>query len=147
MKPTIVLYDSAYLDDIVNIENVSFSDPWSRDAFESSSRMPLSEIYLALDEDRLCGYAVILFIAPECEILNIAVSPEYRRRAIADALVDFVSEEALKKQCETLMLEVRESNLPARALYTKHGFNTVGRRKAYYRNPKEDAILMDKTLV
>ena len=145
MNLTIVPFTEAYLDDIVNIENASFTDPWSREALDSSSKMPLTEIYLATDEGGvLCGYVVFICISPECEILNIAVSPEHRRKGVANALVSFVCERSREKNCDTLMLEVRESNISARALYEKHGFEVVGRRKAYYRTPTEDAILMDK---
>lgn len=147
MNLKIVPFTEAYLDDIVNIENASFTDPWSKAAFESSSKMPLTEICLAIDESgALCGYVVFFCISPECEILNIAVSPEHRRKGIADALVSLVCERSREKNCDTLMLEVRESNISARSLYEKHGFEVVGRRKAYYTNPSEDAILMDKKI-
>ncbi len=147
MNPMIVPFDETYLDGIINIENASFTDPWSRDAFVSSSKMPFYEFYLALDpQGELCGYIIITSISPECEILDIAVSPKYRRQGIADKLISFVCDKSYEKECDTLMLEVRESNAPARALYEKNGFNVVGRRRSYYKNPTEDAILMDKRI-
>ncbi len=147
MKPIIVPFDGIYLEDAVNIENASFADAWSKSALESSAKMPLNGFYMALDENRrLCGYIIFMCLSPECEILNIAVSPECRRQGIADALISHACGIAREKKCETLMLEVRESNLPARLLYEKHGFHIVGYRRAYYKNPTEDAVLMDKIL-
>ncbi len=147
MNPIIVPFDGMYLEEILKIENVSFADPWSKDALCSSASIPLNRFYLALDEKRcLCGYLILMCLSPECEILSIAVSPEHRRQGIADTLLSHACDVARENKCETLMLEVRESNLPARSLYEKHGFHTVGCRRAYYKNPTEDAILMDKIL-
>ena len=77
-------------------------------------------------------------------MMNIAVSPDYRRRGIAQGLVEALvaSLKALDSHC--LTLEVRDSNEPAKALYEKLGFSQVGLRKGYYRNPKEDARILRK---
>ena len=72
----------------------------------------------------------------------MAVSPDARRRGIGDALVSGILERAKKLQLSFVTLEVRESNQGAIALYRKHGFMAVGRRKNYYEQPREDAILM-----
>ena len=75
---------------------------------------------------------------------NIAVAPEARRRGVADALLSVLTSFG-RDNLAVLMLEVRASNLPAVALYEKHGFAAVGRRKNYYEAPKEDAVLMTLT--
>ena len=146
MSLRIVPFEEKYLDSICEIENASFSDPWSKNAFCDFSSS-IYAIYLALDgENDLCGYTVASFISPECEILNLAVSPSFRRRGIADSLLEFLFEEAKKRDCDTMLLDVRASNTPAISLYEKHGFYKVGVRKGYYTLPKEDALLMDKPL-
>lgn len=143
----IVPFDKSYLKDMISIEKASFSDPWSEGAFTGSAELPFTHVFLALDAiGNLCGYVVFSVISPECEIQNIAVSPELRRQKIADSVMEFVFERAAEEKCDKIMLEVRASNAPAISLYKKHGFHSVGIRKKYYTNPLEDAILMDKTL-
>lgn len=151
MEFSIRPFDKSFLDGVCKIENISFSVPWSKKSFEDCLKNRLTDFLVAVSEDdegneRIVGYVVTLTIAPECEILNIAVSPECRRQGIAEKLISCVTESALEKDCDTLMLEVRESNLAARTLYEKLGFYYVGRRKRYYTSPVEDAILMDKSL-
>ena len=151
MKFDIRCFDPVFLDEVSEIENRSFSVPWSKTSFEDSLKNPLIDFYVAVTESEegetsVAGYILTLTVSPECEILNIAVSPEFRRKGIAEGLLNFVFEKAAEKRCDTLMLEVRESNFAARSLYEKLGFYAVGRRKGYYTNPSEDAILMDKSL-
>lgn len=150
MKVTLSPFEERFADAIAEIERSSFSDPWSRDAFIESSTNIFTEITVALSWENgvgtVCGYTVISSLPPECELLNIAVSKEYRRKGIADILMRDLIKRVSEKGCHTLMLEVRESNLAAKSLYEKLGFTVVGRRRAYYRYPTEDALLMDKKL-
>lgn len=151
MKFDIRYFDPVFLDEVSEIENRSFSVPWSKTSFEDSLKNSLIDFYVAVTESEegktsVAGYILTLTVSPECEILNIAVSPEFRRKGIAEGLLNFVFGKAAEKRCDTLMLEVRESNFAARSLYEKLGFYAVGRRKGYYTNPSEDAILMDKSL-
>lgn len=150
MKIDLVPFDLRYADAIADIEKDSFSDPWSKEAFISSATSPFTDITVALFYEgsvpTVCGYSVTVSLPPECEILNIAVARDQRRKGIAELLIQDIAERASKTGCDTLMLEVRISNLAARALYEKLGFEAVGIRKAYYRYPTEDAILMDKRL-
>ena len=151
MELSIKPFDISFLDEVCEIENISFSVPWSKSSFEDCLKNRLMDFFVATaenDKGEICtvGYVVILTLSPVCEILNIAVSPSFRRKGIAEKLLAYVSDMASEKDCDTLMLEVRESNLAARTLYEKLGFYSVGRRKGYYSNPVEDAILMDKSL-
>ena len=77
-------------------------------------------------------------------MMNVAVHPDYRRRGIGEQLVNCLVEELKKRQSRSLTLEVRASNLPAQKLYEKLGFSEIGRRPRYYRNPKEDALILRK---
>jgi ribosomal-protein-alanine acetyltransferase len=90
---------------------------------------------------KLCGFVCAKAVAGEWEIENVAVSAELLRRGIADELVRELIHRAKNDAAAAVLLEVRESNLPARRLYEKHGFRKVGRRPLYYQDPPEDAIL------
>lgn len=87
------------------------------------------------------GFLVARFLTPECELENIAVASTVRRRGIGRQLLDALKLAAGETNCESVFLEVRESNPAARALYESVGFKREGRRKSYYSNPSEDAIL------
>jgi ribosomal-protein-alanine N-acetyltransferase len=90
---------------------------------------------------RLCGFICAQAAAGDWEIENVVVAAEFLRRGIANELVRELIERARSALAASILLEVRESNLPARRLYEKHGFREVGHRRAYYKDPVEDAIL------
>lgn len=138
---------------IMEIENSSFSDPWSESLMESSLGGKLYTMLVAEYDGRLSGYINVCAIPGEsglfngdAEIMNLAVADEYRRRNIADELINSAVTVAKEKLCNKIFLEVRESNIPAIALYKKHGFENYGIRKNYYENPRENAILMKLSL-
>ena len=131
-----------HLNEIQEIENACFSLPWHRSALEKQMCADNCVFLAALDESgSVMGYIGLMYVLDEGYISNVAVSPQYRRRGVADALI-----EALIERTKTFLafvtLEVRESNHAAKYLYTKHDFETVGKRKNYYDRPKEDALLM-----
>ena len=134
------------LPQIQKIEQQSFSVPWT----ETMLRLQLepdSHIFLTAEAaGDVIGYIGMMYVLDEGYISNVAVHPLWRRRGVADALLDALTERARQKILSFLTLEVRESNAPAIALYEKHGFRSVGRRKNYYEKPTEDAILMTRTL-
>ena len=102
-------------------------------------------VILAAEEGGgLLGYVWARFVLDEGDIGNIAVAPGFRRRGAGAALLKALLEEAERRQAAVVQLEVRESNLAARRLYEKNGFESVGKRKNYYEKPAEDAILMSK---
>jgi len=88
------------------------------------------------------GYLVGREAAGTGEVLNLAVSPEFRRRGVGEALLSAGLAVFRRSRMEEVFLEVRESNTSARALYARHGFRPVGQRSAYYRNPREDALVL-----
>ena len=100
--------------------------------------------FLVADEGRgkIAGYVVALDAADEGEILNLAVAEVGRRRGLGRALVQAILERLRERDVRQVYLEVRESNAPARALYAAFGFKEVGRRRAYYRRPVEDAMVL-----
>jgi ribosomal-protein-alanine N-acetyltransferase len=93
------------------------------------------------DAGVLCGFVCGRVVAGDWEIENVAVASEFLRRGIGDELVGELIRRAKSQVAAAILLEVRESNRPARGLYEKHGFREVGRRRAYYGDPVEDAIL------
>lgn len=101
-------------------------------------------ILAAGEGDALLGYVWARFVLDEGEIGNIAVAPERRRCGVGAALLGALFAESERRGAAVLRLEVRGSNLAARRLYEKNGFETVGKRKNYYEKPTEDAILMSK---
>ena len=133
---------AADLDAVVAIERVSFSDPpWSRASF--ASLLGDARVRFTVASDRaIAGYVVTWVVADEGELANLAVAPDRRRLGIGRRLLDHAIAEALAAGARSLYLEVRESNLAARTLYGARGFAEVGRRRSYYRNPVEDALLL-----
>src|ERR1700674_474377 len=95
----------------------------------------------AEETGKLCGFVCAKALAGEWEIENVVVAAEFLRRGIANELVRKLIQRAANEAASAILLEVRESNLPARRLYEKHGFREVGRRRMYYRDPAEDGIL------
>lgn len=132
-----------HLDDILLMEQQCFSVPWTHEQL-MAQLSDLMHIFLAAEDEngRAVGYAGLMYVLDEGYISNVAVSPDRRREGIADMLLTELYERAKAKKLSFLTLEVRESNIPAQSLYKKHGYTEVGRRKAYYSRPKEDAVLM-----
>lgn len=132
-----------HLDDILLMEQQCFSVPWTHEQL-MAQLSDFMHIFLAAEDEngRAVGYAGLMYVLDEGDISNVAVSPDRRREGIADMLLTELYERAKAKKLSFLTLEVRESNIPAQSLYKKHGYTEVGRRKAYYSRPKEDAVLM-----
>ena len=144
---------SADIDAVAAIERASFSDPWSAPAFAALLGRPEVRFLVAAAGPAppaatevvggpVLGYVVAWFVVGEGEVANIAVHPESRGQGVGARLLDDVLRSASLADVTDLFLEVRESNEPARALYTSRGFQQVGRRRNYYRSPREDALLL-----
>jgi len=134
--------DRSHIHEIAQIERECFSDPWSEAALEEELYNPLASFIVAQRPDgAVLGYAGLHAVLDEGYIANIAVREDYRGQGIADDLLD-VFVRFGREKLAFLTLEVRPSNEPAIQLYYKHGFAQVGRRKDYYRDPKEDALIM-----
>jgi ribosomal-protein-alanine N-acetyltransferase len=128
------------------LERLCFSRPWSREAIACELVNPLAVYLVARLEGEPAGYAGMHDVAGEGYVTNVAVSPEYRRRGVASALVGALLEYGAENALDLLTLEVRESNHAARQLYAGFGFVPVGLRKGFYEAPTEDAIIMTKEL-
>ena len=140
----ITLMESAHVSQVAQLEKLCFSAPWSENSISSELTNPLSCWLVALDGDRVAGYVGSQTVLDESDMMNIAVDPQYRRQGIAQALVEELVKCLARKGSRCLTLEVRASNAGAIALYGKLGFVQVGLRKNYYRNPREDAMILRK---
>lgn len=148
MRMKIIKADAARLSEILEIEKASFTCPWSEQSFLEAFDSPNITIYAAISGecDTAVGFACVLSIGEEAEILNIASSPDFRRMGTGTALLDFAINECVLSGVREFFLEVRESNTPARRLYEKLGFEELGVRKKYYTKPTENAIIMRKSI-
>lgn len=129
---------------IAELEKICFSDPWSETSIASELNNKLSLWMVAIDDEKVIGYVGSQTVLGETDMMNIAVHPDYRKQGIGTALIVELIGELELRGSHSLMLEVRASNTPAISVYEKLGFIEVGRRKNYYRNPKEDALIMRK---
>jgi [ribosomal protein S18]-alanine N-acetyltransferase len=130
------------------MERDCYSDPWPASSFTALPADDRICFLVARDSttDVLLGFTVAWHVMDEGELANLAVAPQCRRRGIGRALLEAVTIDALGRGTSRLYLEVRESNLAARQLYADAGFEEVGRRKQYYRQPVEDALILRRTL-
>lgn len=134
----------SHVPQIAALERVCFSDPWSERSIFSELDNPLSLWLAALDGERVAGYIGSQSVLGESDMLNLAVSPDYRRQGIGRALVTALIDRLRQQGSCSITLEVRSSNLPAGRLYENLGFSQVGLRKGYYEKPREDARILKK---
>ena len=139
---------------MLRIEQASFADPWTVDSLATALSLDRMRVLVAESAGRgreggdappeVLGYVVALAVGPEAEIADLAVAPGARRQGIGRALLEGSLAELRAKDVRTVYLEVRESNWAARTLYEAHGFESVGRRRRYYRSPVEDALVLKR---
>jgi ribosomal-protein-alanine N-acetyltransferase len=130
---------SADLAAVAAIEAAAFGDPWSLANF----RAHLSDLFLvAVADGAVIGYLVAWSVGPEGEILNVAVASTARRRGAAQALLGEALTRLGAVGVSSVYLEVRRSNVAARALYASAGFHEAAVRRGYYRSPREDALVL-----
>ncbi len=134
------------LHDVYFIEQDVFPYHWTYRNFESAIATGNHGIVLRNDQGTLIGYFICLDIVDELELLKIAVGKPFQGKGYGRLLMDKVLELARLLEMESVFLEVRQSNLPAIALYQKMAFKTIGIRPGYYIQPTEDALLMKREL-
>jgi ribosomal-protein-alanine N-acetyltransferase len=135
----------ADLENVLAIEQASFSHPWCHEHFLHELSSPHSFPLVAVAEGAVGGYVCMMSLFEEAQILNIVVAPHLRGRGAARALLERASAIAREKHAEIMTLEVRASNRAAIALYERFGFSRSGIRQKYYEGV-EDALLMEKSL-
>jgi ribosomal-protein-alanine N-acetyltransferase len=138
--------NQADIEEVIRLEKLCFSDPWSKSSFEHELINRFSVPLVVKSNTRIVGYLCLWHIYEQMEIATIGVSPEFRRKGIGGKMMNWILKEAKKGGCSNVILSVRESNNAAINLYRKFGFVELERRKKYYRLPEEDAIVMIKPL-
>ena len=134
--------DAADADSLAALEARCFPDPWSAETFVAAFARPVFAAFGLFGPGGLCAYITLHLVAGELEILNIAVTQELRGRGLGGQLLGHVLQRTDKMGMNQGFLEVRAGNVPARRLYARHGFVTVGTRKRYYADTGEDALVM-----
>jgi ribosomal-protein-alanine N-acetyltransferase len=134
------------LDGVVEIEKAVFADPWPKRAFKYDLSSDYSLPLTAKVENSVVGYASVYFVMDEMQIGNIAVAPGFQHRGIGAKMIRYIIDEAKRLKIARIYLEVRQSNENAQKLYLKFGFVISGRRRLYYSNPTEDALIMVKEI-
>lgn len=140
----IIPMNESHVAQVAELERLCFSHPWSEKSVASELNNPLSLWLIAEEDGVVCGYVGSQTVLDETDMMNIAVYPDYRRRGIAASLITELVNQLKIRGSHILRLEVRESNVPAIALYETMGFTQLGIRKNYYRNPKENALILGK---
>lgn len=131
---------------VLEIENASFSTPWSRDSFLHELLENERAVYLVAKDaqGQVAGYVGMWVIFDEGHITNVAVHPRFRKRGIGSLLLTRLVEICRERDVKFLTLEVRRSNVAAQKLYQKQGFVHMGVRRRYYLDNNEDALIMWK---
>ena len=131
------------LDAVMRIEQESYSVPWTRKMFRDELEgNPFASLVVSRVAETIVGHLCYWVIFEELHIMNLAVSPDHRRHGIAGAMMTHAVTHACTQGAHSAMLEVRASNMPAITFYTHIGFRQIARRKQYYSNPVEDAMIM-----
>jgi [ribosomal protein S18]-alanine N-acetyltransferase len=148
LSAEVVLRDMtpADLPAVVEIEKASYSVPWSEAAFRGLLRRGDAGLIVAAAGPAVVGYAAFWCVVDQAELGNVAVSSAWRGRGIGEALVAEAIRRVTERGVRELFLEVRPSNEVARRLYARFGFTQAGRRRSYYQQPVEDALVLRRPL-
>ncbi len=139
----------AEIGDIEAIEQIALSNcknPWNLIQFEEELEYAFSYLYCAELNFEIVGFVNMHIAAEDAHINEIAVDGIYRRRGIGDRLMHRCIEEAMSQGCEEISLEVREKNRAALGLYLSMGFQVIGTRPRFYRNPEDNAVILKMNL-
>ena len=146
-SPSISPMRSDDLDEVVVIERASFGMPWSRGAFlYEIEQNRVARCWVLREGDTVVAYLCLWEIGDELHVTNIAVHPRLRRRGLARQLLGAILHDGKSRRLRSVTLEVRPTNDEARALYESFGFRVVGRRRGYYYDTGEDALIMETDL-
>jgi ribosomal-protein-alanine N-acetyltransferase len=133
---------------VMKVEHEVYEFPWTEKIFSDCIRVGYY-CWLALQRQNIVGHAVISVSAGESHMLNLSIAREYQRRGFGKEFIEFLIQQAQAKQAQTMLLEVRPSNIAAINCYNSAGFNEIGLRKGYYPAPegREDALLFARHII
>ncbi len=144
LEPKVEPMQKEDLERVLIIEQASFTQPYSRDLFEEELQLDLAHPCVLKVGEALVGFVDYWIVKEEMHLINIAVDPAYRRLGLGSFMMEYLLRTSLEKGIQKIFLDVRTSNVAARALYQKFGFEKVGLRKRYYSDNNEDALVMIK---
>jgi ribosomal-protein-alanine N-acetyltransferase len=133
---------------VIEIETAAYSHPWTLGIFRDCLRVGYDG-WVYEHENRISGYAILMLSGAEAHVLNICVHPDCQRRGIGRLLLTHLTQHSREAGADTILLEVRESNIIAMQLYLSEGFNQLGVRRGYYPDVegREDAVILARSLV
>lgn len=141
-QPVIRSMELSDIDEVLEIEGEAFLAPWSRRSFVETIRSRISESLVLDQSGTIAAYIIFYAVDVEAHIMNLAVRADFRRRGYAKLIIHHVISLFRERDVSECYLEVRESNLKAQRLYKYFGFEVIGRRKRYYAETGEDALVM-----
>lgn len=131
-----------HLDDILKLEKLCFSTPWTEGQLLSEIESEYGCIFVKYDDEIPVGYSIWHMAGDQAELYRIGTDPDKRGKGYANTLMETGLAWAKEQNAESVFLEVRAGNAPAISLYEKHDFENLGIRKKYYTDPVEDAVIM-----
>ena len=131
---------------LAELERLCFSTPWTEQGLREELDNRTAHFIVAETGDQVAGYMGVFVVCESCYVSDIAVYPQFRRQGVASALIKKASADAAVLGAQSISLEVRPSNEAAVKLYRSLGFDDIGLRKRFYRDPEEDALIMTKVL-
>ena len=134
-------------DEIAAIEEISFAMPWSREDFWREAVNENAVYVVGVFDDKVVAYAGAWISFEEAQVMNVAIHPDYRGKGFGTKLFAQLIDEVKSRGATAITLEVRPSNEAAIKLYEKFGLKSVGRRKSYYIDNGEDALIMWNTKI
>jgi ribosomal-protein-alanine N-acetyltransferase len=135
------------IDDVIEIEKMAFTTPWSKESFRLElTRNMLAKYIVAEKDKKVVGYGGMWLILDEAHITNIAVNKNFRGVGVGNVILDGLINICKDRSIRFMTLEVRKSNEIAKSLYKKYGFEESGTRPGYYSDNNEDAIIMWKMI-
>ena len=141
-KITVIPMERRHIKEVAQLEALCFSKPWSEQGLLSELVNGTAHFFVAKNEGETIGYIGMHIVCDEAYIANLAVHPGHRKKGVGRTLLHMAQGFALGMGAKFLSLEVRQSNQPAISLYRSEGFKTAGRRKGFYTQPKEDALIL-----
>lgn len=134
------------LDDVLTIEKASFARPWSGQMFIDEMANQDASMVVFKIGGKLVGYMCFWEVVDEGHLLNIAVHPEQRCQGLGTFMMDYLERSCRQRRLNRILLDVGRRNVPARNLYKRCGFESIGFRKNYYAEIQDDALVMEKRL-
>jgi len=131
---------------VLTIETRSFAAPWTKGLFEETLSSPIYANFVMERENATIGYIILYVVADEAHIMNLAVHPDHRRKGYGARRISHAIGYCAKGLVLECFLEVREGNIGAQKLYREYGFRVIGKRKRYYSETNEDALVMQLSL-